>query len=72
MLPIDIDEGELAIVFANALGNVIHANLKLPRARGKSVAMLLANPILYLYFIAVQSNGNGVSLTGKDGQGVGT
>ena len=43
-----VDEGELAIVFANALENAIHANQKLPPEKRKLCCKAMAFPALML------------------------
>lgn len=43
-----VNEGELAIVMANALENAIHANLKLPRGQRKICCKMLGTPSVML------------------------
>lgn len=72
-----IDEGELAIVFANALENAIHANLELPRGQRHIRCHAIGAPNIMLeivnpYVTAVQFDENGFPLAGKEGHGLGT
>lgn len=72
-----VDEGELAIVFANALENAIHANLELPLEQRKIRCRVIGSPNLMLeisnpFLTAVQFDENGFPLAGKDGHGLGT
>lgn len=75
--PLPVDEGELAIVFSNALENAIHANLELPRQRRKLRCQVISHPGMMLeivnpFLTAVQFDEKGFPLAGKEGHGLGT
>ncbi len=72
-----VDEGELAIVFANALENAIHANLELPteqrwlrcRVIGyPNIMAEIANP----FTSPVEFDSKGYPISRKEGHGLGT
>ncbi len=72
-----VDEGELAIVFANVLENAIHANLELPLEDRKIYCHVIGHPnimaeITNPFLNAVWFDENGVPLTGAKGHGLGT
>lgn len=46
--PLPVDEGELAIVLANALENAIHANLQLPHEQRKIHCKMVGSPSVIL------------------------
>ena len=71
-----VDEGELAIVIANALENAIHANLKLPEEQREirckmvgtpSVMLEISNPCAGEAFF----DGDGLPITRQAGHGLG-
>lgn len=72
-----VDEGELAIVVANALENAIHANLMLPQVQREircnmigtpDVMLEISNPCTETIFF----DHNGLPLAKKEGHGLGT
>ncbi len=71
-----VDEGELAIVLANALENAIHANLNLPRERRKIRCKMVGSPSVMLE-ISNPCVGNilfdesGLPMAKKEGHGLG-
>ena len=72
-----VDEGELAIVFANALENAIHANMELPieqrrlRCRGIGYPNIMAE-IVNPFLGAVEFDKDGYPISAKEGHGLGT
>ena len=75
--PLPVDEGELAIVFANALENAIHACAELPEGERKIVCKCINRPRL-MFEVAntcvgeVRLDQNGLPVTGRRGHGMGT
>ena len=72
-----VDEGELAIVLANALENAIQANLKLPQEQRKITCTLIGAPSIMLeitnpYAGAVAFDSSGLPIAQKEGHGMGT
>lgn len=71
-----MDEGELAIVLANALENAIHANLALPREQRKIRCTMVGDPGVMLE-ISNPCTGNvsfgsgGLPVAQQDGHGLG-
>ena len=71
-----VDEGELAIVFANALENAIHANLALPREQRKICCKVVGSPGVMLE-ISNPCTGNisfdssGLPVAQREGHGLG-
>lgn len=72
-----VDESELAIVFANALENAIHANMELPieqrwlRCRGIGYPNIMAE-IVNPFVNPVKFDDKGYPVSGKAGHGLGT
>lgn len=71
-----VDEGELAIVVANALGNAIHANQKLPPNRREIYCKMVGTPSVMLEISnpcsgSVSFDSKGLPLAQKDGHGLG-
>lgn len=71
-----VNEGELAIVLANALENAIHANLELPQEQRKLRCKLLASPGIMLELANPCTGGitfgpDGLPLARLDGHGLG-
>ena len=71
-----VEEGELAIVLANALENAIHANLALPRKQRKIRCKMVGTPGIMLelsnpYIGEISFDHNGLPLAQKDGHGLG-
>ena len=71
-----VNEGELAIVLANALENAIHANLELPQEQRKLRCKLLASPGIMLELANpctgdVAFGPDGLPLARRDGHGLG-
>ena len=73
---LSVNEGELAIVLANALENAIHANLTLPPEQRKlrckmvgipSVMLEVSNPCA----AAITFDGNGLPVAQREGHGLG-
>ena len=75
-VPLPVDEGELAIVLANALENAIHANLNLPREQRKIRCKMVGTPSVMLE-ISNPCVGNilfdesGLPMAKKEGHGLG-
>lgn len=72
-----VDEGEFAIVIANALENAIHANLELPRENRKIRCRMIGYPNIMLeianpFRTAVEFDEEGVPFSRKEGHGLGT
>ena len=70
------DEGELALVLANALENAIHANLELPREQRKIFCKMVGAPSVMLeisnpYAGEVTFDNNGLPVAQKEGHGLG-
>lgn len=70
------DEGELAIVLANALENAIHANLELPQEQRALRCKMVGNPSVMLeisnpYTGEVIFDDNGLPVSQKVGHGLG-
>ena len=70
------DEGELALVLANALENAIHANLELPREQRKICCKMVGAPSVMLeisnpYAGEVTFDNNGLPVAQKEGHGLG-
>ena len=71
-----VDEGELAIVLANALENVIHANLKVPQGQRQIRCKMVATPSVILEISNpcagdVSFDGDGLPITRQSGHGLG-
>ena len=71
-----VDEGELAIVAANALENAIHANLELPGERRRIRCKMVSSPGVMLEISNpcagdVVFDSNGLPVTQKEGHGLG-
>lgn len=71
-----VDEGELAIVFANALENAIHANLLLSAAQRKICCKVVSHPSLMLEISnpctnQVQFDEWGLPISNQEGHGLG-
>lgn len=71
-----VDEGELAIVVANALENAIHANQKLPPNRREIYCKMVGTPSVMLEISnpcsgSVSFDSKGLPLAQKDGHGLG-
>lgn len=72
-----VDEGELAIVIANALENALHANLALPRENRRISCRMIGYPDLMLEIVnpfctAVRFDEEGFPVSPKEGHGLGT
>ena len=70
------DEGELAIVLANALENAIHANLELPREQRNIHCKMVGTPSIMLEVSnpctgAVLFDGEGLPVAQRKGHGLG-
>lgn len=75
--PLPVDEAELAIVFANALENAIHACMTLPEEQRELHCTVIAQPSLMLEVSnpcqeAVFFDAEGLPLSKKEGHGFGT
>lgn len=73
---ISVNEGELAIVLANALENAIHANLILPPEQRKIRCKMVGNPSVMLEIAnpcaaAVTFDSNGLPVAQRKGHGLG-
>ena len=71
-----VDEGELAIVLANALENAIHANLELPQCRRELRCKLLGIPGIMLELSNpctgdITFDTDGLPMARRDGHGLG-
>ena len=71
-----VDEGELAIVLANALENAIHANLELPQCRRELRCKLLGSPGILLELSNpctgdITFDTDGLPMARRDGHGLG-
>ena len=71
-----VDEGELAIVLANALENAIHANLALPQTQRKIRCRIMASPSVMLEIANpcdgdVSFDSDGLPMARKKGHGLG-
>lgn len=71
-----VDEGELAIVLANALENAIHANLSLPRNQREIRCKMVETPSIMLelsnpYTGNITFDRNGLPVTQREGHGLG-
>lgn len=71
-----VDEGELAIVLANALENAIHANLDLPPEQRAIRCKMVGTPSVMLEISnpsagAVAFDSNGLPIAQKEGHGLG-
>ena len=71
-----VDEGELAVVIANALENAIHANLELPHEQRKIRCKMVGSPGLMLeisnpYTGNISFDSNGLPVALKEGHGLG-
>lgn len=71
-----VNEGELAIVVANALENAIHANLSLPREKRKIRCKMVGTPSIMLEISNpcasdVVFDSNGLPVSQKEGHGLG-
>ena len=74
--PLPVDEGELAIVLANALENAINANLKLPSEQREIRCKMLGTPSIMLeisnpYTGNISFDSNGLPVAQRDGHGLG-
>ena len=72
-----VNEGELAVVLANALENAIHANLKLPPERRGIRCRMMAAPSLMLELSnpcdgKVSFDDRGFPMAQREGHGIGT
>ena len=72
-----VDEGELAIVLANALENAVHANLELPRARREICCKMVGTPSVMLELSNpcagdVCFDRSGLPVAQREGHGLGT
>lgn len=71
-----VDEGELAIVFANGLENAIHANLLIPITQRKICCKVVSHPSLMLEISnpcanVVQFDEQGLPISNQTGHGLG-
>ena len=71
-----VNEGELAIVVANALENAIHANLSLPREKRKIRCKMVGTPSIMLEISNPCASdavfdSNGLPVSQKEGHGLG-
>ena len=71
-----IEEGELAIVIANALENAIHANADLPREQRKIRLMMVGHPSVLLEISnpctgQVEFDSQGLPVSRQPGHGLG-
>ena len=71
-----VDEGELAIVLANALENAIHANLELPREQRRIRCTMVGSPSVMLeisnpYTGSISFDSRGLPVTQRKGHGLG-
>ena len=71
-----VDEGELAIVLANALENAIHANLELPQCQRELRCKLLGSPGIMLELSnpctgEITFDTDGLPMARQDGHGLG-
>ena len=71
-----LDEGELAIVLANALENAIHANLELPQDQRKIRCKMVGTPSILLEISnpcsgKVSFDSNGFPVSQREGHGLG-
>ena len=71
-----VDEGELAIVLANALENAIHANLKLPAAHRMIRCKMMGTPSIMLeisnpYISSCSFDHDGLPVARQEGHGLG-
>ncbi len=71
-----VDEGELAIVLANALENAIHANLDIPGEQRAIRCKLVGTPSIMLELCnpctsAVAFDGSGLPVSHREGHGLG-
>ena len=72
-----VNEGELAVVLANALENAIHANLKLPPKQRKIFCRMVASPSLMLELSnpcdgKAAFDDQGLLVAQREGHGIGT
>ena len=73
---LSVDEGELAIVLANALENAIHANLELPRDQRKILCKIVGSPSVMLEISNpctdnISFDSNGLPVAQREGHGLG-
>lgn len=73
---LSVNEGELAIVLANALENAIHANLALPPEQRKIRCKMVGTPGVMLEIsnpctAAVTFDSNGLPVAQREGHGLG-
>ena len=71
-----VDEGELAVVLANALENAIHANLSLPPGRRQICCRAMGAPSVILELTnpceaPVSFDGKGLPVAQREGHGLG-
>lgn len=71
-----VDEGELAIVLANAMENAIHANLELPQEQRKIRCRMMGTPGVMLEISNpcadnITFDGNGLPTAQREGHGLG-
>lgn len=71
-----VDEGELAVVLANALENAIHANLELPREQRKICCRMVGTPSIMLELsnpcgTQVSFDDRGLPMTQRENHGLG-
>ena len=71
-----VDEGELAIVLANALENAIHANLPLPQEQREIRCTMLGTPSIMLEISNpctgnISFDSNGLPMSQREGHGIG-
>lgn len=74
--PLPVDEGELAIVVANALENAIHANEKLPHDERKICCTILGEPNVMMKISnpcadTIQFDSSGLPVSQQEGHGIG-
>lgn len=75
-MPFPVDEGELAIVLANALENAIHANLDLPPEQRKIRCKMVDTPGVMLEIFnpcagTVSFDRSGLPMAQREGHGLG-
>lgn len=74
--PLPVDEGELAIVLANALENAIHANLELPPGKREIRCKMVGKPSIMLELSNpctgnVSFDSSGLPVAQREGHGLG-
>ena len=73
---LSVNEGELAVVLANALENAIHANLNLPQGQRQIRCKMVGTPGIILEIsnpcaATVAFDGNGLPVAQREGHGLG-